>query len=258
MLIDSHAHLDGEGFADDLPEVLARARLAGVTHVVNIVSPVEPDGIARLRAGFEGAAIGLSLAAGLHPHDASKWGPAVQEALESRMPECVAWGEIGLDYHYDHAPRERQRHAFEAQLALARKHGKPVVIHTREADDDTLAILRDAAPFSRGGVIHCFTSGPGLASGALDLGLSISLSGIVTFKNAASVREVAATIPADRLMIETDCPYLAPVPHRGGRNEPAYVAAVAACVAGLRAATPADLALIAAENSRRLFGIEAA
>jgi TatD DNase family protein len=172
---------------------------------------------------------------------------------------AIALGEIGLDYHYDHSPRGVQREVFARQLRLAKSLSLPVIIHSREADEETLEILRaEYAGAVRGGVMHCFGGGPALAEGALALGLYISFAGNVTFKKADALREVALTVPLDRLLVETDCPYLAPVPHRGRRNEPAYVAATARFVAALRGVTDEEFGRATSENFSRLFSLEAA
>ena len=168
----------------------------------------------------------------------------------------MALGEIGLDYHYDNSPRDVQREVFARQLRLAREEGLPVIIHSRDADGDTLEILRaEYAGAGRGGVMHCFGGGPALAEGALGLGFYISFAGNVTFKKADALREVARTVPLERLLVETDCPYLAPVPHRGRRNEPAYAAATARFLAGLRGVGVEELGRTTSENFARLFGV---
>jgi TatD DNase family protein len=261
MFVDSHAHIDGEEFDADRDEVVARAREAGVRAILN-VGTGDPHG-----GNFERAVAvaekyeGVYAAVGVHPHDAKSYdGAAERLVLEFvRSRRVVAVGEIGLDYHYDNSPREVQREVFARQLRLAREEGLPVIIHSRDADEDSLEILRhEYAETLRGGVMHCFGGGPALAEGALALGFYVSFAGNVTFKNAGALREVARTVPFDRLLVETDCPYLAPVPHRGRRNEPAYVAATARFLAELRGIGPEEFGHLTSENFSRLFGVEVA
>ena len=264
MLVDFHAHLDGDKFAADRADVIARAKAAGVAHVVldgqwrPRAQPTEAPGVgfeetravARLDPTF------FSATAGIHPHEAGNVADDDWAALERvcRQPDIVAVGECGLDYHYDHSPREVQRTAFERQARLARDLDKPLVVHTREADDDTVAILsRGLGP--RGGAIHCFTGDALAARRYLDLGLYLSIPGVVTFKAAEALREAAKLIPLARLLVETDCPYLTPVPHRGKRNEPAYVALTARVLADLRGESYEDLAVATSENARRLLAL---
>ncbi|HTO97624.1 MAG TPA: TatD family hydrolase [Myxococcales bacterium] len=254
MLVDSHAHLD---HFEDRDEVIARARQAGLSHVVVVGQWREGKGMAgaleavRLAKGDRSF---LSPTAGIHPHDARL--ATGDDFVELRRicsdPEVVAVGECGLDFHYDHSPREAQREVFVRQIRLARELGKPLVVHTREADEETAEILaRELGPDS--GVIHCFTSDWQAAQRYLALGMALSFSGVITFRNAEPVREAAARTPLDRILVETDCPFLAPVPYRGKRNEPAYVAATAAALAGLRGLSPDDLARTTAENARKIL-----
>jgi TatD DNase family protein len=243
-VIDSHCHLAGEAFEADLVEVVARARAAGVTRLMCILAA----GDAReARQALELVRLWpeVRLAVGVHPHQAAicagRPGEAsrlVRDAVETN-PAVRAVGEIGLDYHYDFAPRDVQRDVFREQVRLARDLDLPVVIHTREAEADTLQVLRE----ERGGrgIFHCFTGDAALAAAALDLGFHISFAGIVTFPKAQSLRDIAATVPEDRLLVETDSPYLAPVPFRGTRNEPAFVARVVETIAGVRGVEPAAL-----------------
>jgi TatD DNase family protein len=254
MLVDAHAHLDGY---EDLDKVISRAREAGLVHVVVVGQWSEG-------AGMAGALEAVRLAkrdrsffsptAGIHPHDAGRASEADFAELRRICsdPEVVAVGECGLDFHYDRSPREAQRAVFVRQLRLARELGKPVVVHTREADVETAEILgRELGPDS--GVIHCFTSDWPAAQRYLGLGMGLSFSGVITFKNAEAVREAAARVPLDRILVETDCPYLAPVPYRGKRNEPAYVAATAAALAGLRRLSPDEVARTTTENARKIL-----
>jgi TatD DNase family protein len=256
MLIDSHCHLAGPEFAEDLEAVVARAKEAGVTGALTILaSDDEPE----LAQAHEVTRLwpDIRFSIGVHPHAAGRFAdhPAEAAAATARAidghPLARAVGEIGLDYHYDFAPRDRQRAVFAEQLGLAARLGFPVVIHTREAEDDTFAVLAEARQTS--GVFHCFTGNVAVARRALDAGFHLSLAGIVTFPKAVELKEVAAFVPADRLLVETDSPFLAPVPHRGKRNEPAYVARVCAVVAELRGTTPEDVAAQTSRNFARLF-----
>jgi TatD DNase family protein len=251
-MIDSHCHLADEVFAPDLDAVIARARAAGLERVL-IILEAGNSGEAAQAARVGALWPETRVAIGVHPHAAHAFADNPQRAADlvrsqaERTPAVRAVGEIGLDYHHDHSPRDVQIAVFRAQLALARELGLPVVIHTREADEDTLTLLGEhvgqAAPDQRGrqGVLHCFTGSADLARAGLDLGFYISLAGIVTFPKAAALRAVAAAVPLDRLLVETDSPFLAPVPHRGTRNEPAHVAAVVAAVAALHQTVPDDV-----------------
>ncbi len=259
MFVDSHAHIDGEEFDADRDEVVARAREAGVRAILN-VGTGDPHG-----GNFERAVAaaeryeGVYAAVGVHPHDAKLYTEAAERLVLEfvRGRRVVAVGEIGLDYHYDNSPRDVQREVFARQLRLAREEGLPVIIHSREADGETLEILRaEYAGAERGGVMHCFGGGAALAEGALALGFYISFAGNVTFKKADALREVAAAVPLERLLVETDCPYLAPAPFRGRRNEPAYVVETARFLAGLRGVGHEELGRITSENFARLFGVE--
>jgi TatD DNase family protein len=261
-LIDSHAHLDSADYGEDRAAVLARARAAGVVHVVLIGQWSRArSGMAAVRETLALAATDrtyFSATAGVHPHDAVGATDADLEELRSlcATPEVVAVGECGLDYHYDLSPREVQRARFAGQIAIAAGLGKPVVVHTREADADTADLLR-AGLGAAGGVIHCFTGDWAAARRYLDLGLFISLSGVLTFKNAGALREAAAQIPLDRLMLETDSPFLAPIPHRGERNEPAHVRFTAARLAELRGLSLAEVEAATTANARRALRLPA-
>jgi len=245
-MIDSHCHLADEKFAADLDEVVARAQAAGVESALCILSADEPDEVARapvVRAAWPT----IRFAAAVHPHRsgayAGKAGEAARVTREAaRAVEAAAIGEIGLDYHYDFSPRDVQRQVFAAQIGVALDTARPVVIHTREATDDTMAVLAEAGQGRVRGVMHCFSGTPDEARRALDLGFFISLAGILTFPRAGALREIAAFVPEDRLLIETDSPFLAPVPHRGKRNEPAWVAETLKMLAGLRGRTPEAMA----------------
>jgi TatD DNase family protein len=259
-LIDSHAHLDSDDYSADLDAVVARARAAGVERIVCV-------GLWRAPGSFGNA---LELAArdpgffsatvGIHPHECARvpeedW--ARHEAL-ARDLLVVAVGETGLDFHYDHSPRRAQEASFRRSLAIARGAGKPVVVHVREADQACARILQEERVPEAGGVIHCFTGDARAARAYLDLGLHISVAGVVTFRTAEAIREAVRIVPRDRLLVETDCPFLAPVPHRGRRNEPAFVVETARKVAELWGTTLEEVAAATTANVKRLFRIEGA
>jgi len=250
---DSHCHIDMPQFDSDRAEVVARAREAGVAAMLVVGGVDEEQGHRRgLRVADE---FGLAASAGVHPHEAKLWSADIEDELRgfAREKRVVAIGEIGLDFHYDHSPRDVQRDVFRRQIRLAREASLPVIVHTREADDETAAILEEEKAGECGGVIHCFTGGEDLARRALALGFFISFSGIVAFPRAEVIQQVARSVPRERLLVETDSPFLAPPPHRGKRNEPAFVVDVARKVASLRGEAVADVGRIALENFRRLF-----
>lgn len=257
-MVDSHCHLADEAFLDDVEAVIARAKEAGLVEALCVVESSDPDEVARA-AGVRALWPSLRTTAGVHPHRAARYAArvsAVCDDVRARVatdPAVRAVGEVGLDYHYDMAPRDLQREVFAAQVDLARDLDLPLVVHTREADDDTIDVLRQSGDGVVRGVFHCFSGDVTLARRALDLGFHVSFSGIVTFPKALAIREAAAYVPDDRLLVETDSPYLAPVPRRGTRNEPAWVAHVTACVANLRGADVAVLAGQLVGNYRRLF-----
>ena len=238
-MIDSHCHLADDAFVSDLETVVERARAAGVERVLSIIDLTNSAEVER--SGSLGELwSAVRFAVGVHPHQAAQYSGREME-VESTVWQAVnrfeatcAIGEIGLDYHYDLASPVVQKQVFRRQVGLAREIGWPVVIHTREADEDTLNILREEGKNKITGVFHCFTGDAELARSALDLGFHVSFSGIVTFRGAAEIREAAAIVPAERLLVETDCPYLAPVPHRGKRNEPAWVGHVVEVLAEVR------------------------
>jgi TatD DNase family protein len=252
--IDSHCHLDNPQFDPDREAVIDRALAAGVERMMVIgTGEGPPDLEAGIRLADKHEAIYATV--GVHPHDASKATTETYGQLRELLkhPKVLALGEIGLDYHYDHSPREVQRAAFLEQMRIAGEARKPIVIHTREAWEDTIALLEVYwRPNGLGGIMHCFSGGPDQAALCLDLGFHLSFAGIVTFPKATGIQEAARTAPADRILIETDAPYLAPVPHRGKRNEPAFVAETARKLAELRGVTPEEIARITAENFRRL------
>jgi TatD DNase family protein len=256
-MIDSHCHLDQSYFGEERAAVLARAREAGVTAFV-CVGVGRGSGAAEEAAAIAAAEPDVFATVGVHPHDTAE---ATEEhwAAYARLagaPRVVGIGETGLDYHYEHAPREVQQQAYRRSIGLARAAGLPIVSHVRDAHADAAAILREEAG-GLPGVIHCFTGGVAEARAYLDLGQVLSFSGIVTFKNAGNVREAAAFAPLDRILIETDAPYLAPIPHRGRRNEPAYIVETLKVLAGLRGISPAELDTATTENTRKLFRLDA-
>ncbi len=250
MLVDSHCHLDFPDFAAERDAVVARARSAGVGTMLTISTRL--DQFLEVRA-IAATYPDIWCSVGTHPHEAADHETTTSDELIrlASHPRVVGIGETGLDYHYDHSPRDIQERVFRAHIAASKTTGLPLIIHAREADDDIARILRDEAPPP--GVLHCFSSGRGLAEAALDLGFLISISGIVTFRNADDLRAIVRDVPLDRLLVETDAPYLAPVPYRGKRNEPAFVAATAAAVAALKGVEPGELAEATTANFFRLF-----
>jgi TatD DNase family protein len=254
-LIDSHCHLDSAEFNDDRNAVIERALGAGVEHMMAIgTGNGPPDLEAGLRLTDKHSAFFATV--GIHPHDAAKAGPDDFKRLVDLLshPKVLAVGEIGLDYHYDFSPREVQKAAFIEQMGIAAQANKPIVIHTREAWDDTLALIeRHWTPHSIGGIMHCFSGGSEDARRALDLGFYLSFGGIVTFPKALAVQEAAKSAPRDRILIETDAPYLAPVPKRGKRNEPALMVHTARKLAELRNESYEELCSSTTENFRRLL-----
>jgi TatD DNase family protein len=253
MLIDSHCHLDFPDFADDLDGVIARAGEAGVGLMITISTSMAGfDGVRAIAERFPQ----VYCSVGVHPHEASEdWGLDADRLIRAaEHPKVVGIGETGLDFYYDQSPRDRQADSFRAHITAARATGLPLIVHTRDAEPETIDILREETgrgPFP--GLIHCFTGSQVLADAALDLGMSISVSGIATFKSAADLRAVIATVPLDRLLVETDAPYLAPIPKRGKRNEPAYVGHTAAVVAGLKGLGVGALTAATTANTLALF-----
>lgn len=253
MLVDSHCHLDFADFDADRAALLARARDAGVRTMVTIST--------RIAKFPQIAAIAESdpdiwCSVGTHPHNAHEE-PDTRVAdliALSQHPKCVAIGEAGLDYHYDKSPRDVAARVFRTHIAASRETGLPLVIHARDADDDMIAILREET--GKGAfpaVLHCFSSGAELARAGVALGLMVSFSGILTFKNSEDIRAIAKDVPMDRLLVETDAPYLAPPPYRGKRNEPAYVAETAKVLAGVKGVTPDEIARVTTDNFFRVF-----
>ena len=253
MLVDSHCHLNYKGLVDDQPAVLTRARAAGVTAMLNI-STRESEWDAILATAEREPDVWASI--GIHPHEADAHPDMDTAKLLARAehPRVIGIGETGLDYYYDHSNRAQQQRCFRAHIAASRESGLPIIIHTRDAEEDTMSILRDE--MGQGAfpaLIHCFTASQAFADAALKLGCYISISGIVTFKNAKNLQAAAASIPADRLLIETDAPFLAPVPHRGKVGEPAFVADTARFLAELRGEDEGELRARTAANFYRLF-----
>ena len=246
-----------EAFAADRGEVLARAARAGVGLFVTVPAR---DGDAPACADLAQSDPRIFTTAGLHPHEAREWGERARRDLETALASerTVAVGEIGLDFHYDLSPRPDQERAFREQIGIARRFRRPLVIHTRNAPVRTIEILKEEGGREIGGVIHCFTEDTPTAREILDLGFFISFSGIVTFPKASILQDAARFVPADRMLVETDAPFLAPVPHRGRRNEPALVAETVRCLARLRGEEAGELARITTDNCRRVFSLPAA
>jgi TatD DNase family protein len=260
MFVDSHAHIDGTEFDADRDQVIQRARDAGVRAILNVGTGDPHSGSLERAIELAERNDDIYAAIGTHPHDARLFDEAAEArilGLVKSSKRLLAWGEIGLDYHYDNSPRDVQRATFRRQLELAREVKLPVIIHTREAEEDTIAILRDEWTNSGlRGIMHCFSGSAALAKQAMDLGLLISFAGVVTFKKADDLRMVAVEIPLDLLLIETDCPYLSPVPFRGRRNEPAHVVEVARGLAALHHKSAEEIGALTAANFAKLFGLD--
>ncbi|MBV2147421.1 TatD family hydrolase [Sphingobium sp. AS12] len=253
MLIDSHCHLNYKGLVEDQENVLERARASGIDLMLNIATR-ESEWDAVLDTAIRAPDVWATV--GIHPHEADEHPHIDTAKLVARAahPRVVGIGETGLDYYYDHSDRERQRSSFRSHIVAARDTDLPLIVHTRDAEEDTLAVMRDE--MGKGaytGVIHCFTASGAFADAALELGFYISISGIVTFKSAKDLQETAARLPIDRLLVETDSPFLAPVPHRGRPCEPAFVADTAKFLANLRGESLEDLAAATSANFRTLF-----
>jgi len=253
MLVDSHCHLDFDTFQPELDAVVQRARDAGVKTCVSIGTKLDKfPGVRAVAERFPD----VWCSVGVHPHEAE--GELLDNSAvlieHAKHPKVVGIGETGLDYYYEHSPREQQIVNFRHHIDAARQTGLPLIVHTRDADDDTIAVLNEEmarAPFT--GLLHCFTGTPRLRDAALEIGFSISVSGIATFKNSGELRDTLKAVPADRLLVETDAPYLAPMPYRGKRNEPSYVVQTAQMLAGLKGMTPEELAATTTDNFFRLF-----
>jgi len=273
MFVDSHCHIDGSEYDADRTEVIARARDAGVTTMLNVGTGDPHSGAFERAVELAESYSQIYCAIGVHPHDARLFDVAAEQRLidlASQNTRVVAWGEIGLDYHYDHSPRDVQRKVFRQQLRIARSLNLPVVIHSREADDDTISILgdevggpgvspmshaQDARATSRAGVLHCFGGNITMAEQAIELGFYVSFAGNLTFKKADDLRDIACALPIARLLIETDCPYLTPVPFRGKRNEPARVVETAKCLAELKNVSLEEIGRVTSDNFAKLFGV---
>lgn len=255
MLVDSHCHLDFPEFDEDRDDIVARAMAAGIGYMVTICTHMTKfEGVYKVANTYSN----MSCTVGVHPHNAGEEGglASVEDLTKhAQMPKVIGIGETGLDYFYEHSPREAQQSSFRAHIAASRNTGLPIIVHTRDADTDTIEILRDEyrkGQFS--GLIHCFSAGPELAEAVLEMGFYISISGIVTFKSAQSLRDtVQDVVPLDRILVETDAPYLAPIPKRGRRNEPAFTAHTAEVVAGLKGVLAEELATATTDNFFRLF-----
>lgn len=257
-LIDSHAHLTDKQFAPDLADVIHRAQEAGVVAVVAIADRIaDSQRVVALAQAHPGR---IHATAGVHPHSAKEWGSEALEAMSTLLGNreanrIVAVGEMGLDYHYDFSPRDAQITAFRDQLRLAREFGFPCVVHCREAADDVLRLIGEAQDGNLRGVVHCFSEDPAAARRVIDLGFHIGIGGMVTFKRADALREVIAAVGLERLLVETDAPYLAPIPHRGKRNEPAFVRLTAERVAEVLGLSFEAVAETTTKNACDLFGI---
>ncbi len=253
MLIDSHCHLDFADFAPERDRVVERARAAGLRRMITISTRTDAfAAISEIADTYED----VFCTVGTHPHQAHEEAEVTEDRLVAlaRHPKCVGIGEAGLDYHYDKAPRDIAARVFRTHIGAARTSGLPIVIHARDADADVAAILSDE--MEKGtfkGLLHCFTASASLAEAALSLGLFISFSGVLTFKNSQTLREIARTVPMDRLLVETDAPFLAPVPYRGKRNEPAFVAATAKTLAEVKGVSLETIAKETSANALRLF-----
>lgn len=260
MFVDSHAHIDGTEYDADRDEVVERARAAGVQTILNVGTGDPHSGSLERAIEVAEKYEGVYAAVGVHPHDAKLFDERAAERLRKLLRESsrvIALGEIGLDFHYDHSPRDVQREIFIKQLRMAREESLPVIIHSRSADDETVEILRDEwSDAPRGGIMHCFGGTVRMAEQVLELGFHVSFAGNVTFKKAENLREAARVVPPNRLLIETDCPYLTPVPFRGRRNEPARVVEVARGLSELHEMEAIEIGRITTENFMRFFNLE--
>jgi TatD DNase family protein len=257
MFVDSHAHIDGPEFDTDRNEMLERAYATGVTTILNVGTGDPHGGVFERAIDLGRHHDRIYTAIGVHPHDARHYDDTAQSVIQHLLgtgERVIAWGEIGLDFHYNNSPQDVQIDVFRRQLNAACDARVPVIIHTREAENETLDSLQsEYSDADRRGVFHCFSGSKDLAHRALDLGFALSFSGIVTFRRADELRVIAKEVPLDRLLIETDCPFLAPVPYRGKRNEPAYVVEVARCIAELRDLPLEEIAQVTTDNFQRFF-----
>ncbi|MDJ0841495.1 MAG: TatD family hydrolase [Acidobacteriota bacterium] len=253
-MIDSHSHIYMDRYDEDRPAVIARAAEVGILNLLQVGCNLEES---RQVIALAERVPGIYASVGVHPHDADTVTDEVLDALEvlTHHPKVLSWGEIGLDFYYDNSPREIQKAAFEAQMKRAARLDLPVVIHTRDAEPETRDITA-RHPIPRGGHVHCFTGSGELAADLLTMGYHIGFTGIITFRKSTDLREVVAAVPLERMLIETDSPYLAPVPHRGKRNEPAYVAEVAKAIAQIKDTPVEEVVRITTENFHRLYGCD--
>lgn len=260
QFVDSHAHIDGEEYDADRDEVVERARANGVCAILNVGTGDPHSGSLERAVEVAERYENVYAAVGVHPHDARLFDDEAASRIHNLIKESsrvIGWGEIGLDYHYDNSPRDVQRDVFRRQLQLAREANLPVIVHSREAEDDTVNILRDELKDSaRRGVMHCFGGSLQMMERVVELGFMISFAGVITFKKAEDLRDVAGHVPVDRLLIETDCPYLTPVPFRGKRNEPARVVEVAKCLAEILGLTVEEMGQLTTDNFTRFFGLK--
>ena len=259
-LIDSHCHIDGEQFDGDRDEVVQRARDAGVEAMLNVGTGDPRSDDFRRAVDVAERYDRVFASVGVHPHDAKLYDDHAEEhltALVRSTPKVIAWGEIGLDFYYDHSPRDVQVDVFRRQIRTARELGLPIVIHSRDADEETVSVLSEECsyPDFRGGIMHCFGGSAAMAESLVKIGFMISFAGNVTFKKAENIREAALAVPLDRMLVETDCPFLTPVPFRGKRNEPAYVAHTAAFLAEIKSVEPDALARQTTDNFLSFFRI---
>jgi hydrolase, TatD family len=261
MFVDSHCHVDFHSYDDDREEVLNRARAAGVGMMLEICGGDIARGSLDIGMRIVDREPDIYGAVGVHPHDAAAYDPSLEAKLLDLMthPKVIAWGEIGLDYYYDRSPRDVQRRVFARQMTLARERQLPIILHIRDADEDMIAMLRDYwTEVERPGIFHCFSGSWKLMEAGVELGFHISFSGNVTFRKNHELREIARAVPRERLLIETDCPFLSPEPYRGKRNEPVRVIEVARQLAQLHEMDVADLGRLTTMNFCRLFRLEAA
>jgi TatD DNase family protein len=254
ILIDTHAHLDHERFKDDVDQVMERAKLAQVQSIITVGADLASS---RQAVGFAKRYPKVIATVGVHPHDADSVSESVlnEIAILAQDEGVVAIGEIGLDYHYDFSPRDVQRRVFAIQISLARKLELPIVVHVREAYQDVMSILKSEHAEDVGGIIHCFSGDREVVKDCLDMGFYISVGGILTFANSQELREIVRGLPMDRILLETDAPYLTPVPYRGKRNEPAYIVHVAEALANLKGITFNEVAETTTLNACKLFGL---
>ncbi len=260
-LVDSHCHVDGADFEADRDDVIRRAQESGVAAMLNVGTGDPNSGSFERAIEIANKYESVFASVGVHPHDAKLYNTVAEEKLISLAEEsrkCVAWGEIGLDFHYDNSPRDVQREVFRKQIRVAHKLKLPIIVHSRSADHETVAILRDECTKKdfRGGVMHCFGGTPKMAEEVLTLGFYVSFAGNVTFKKADLIRESAGVVPLDRMLVETDCPFLTPTPFRGKRNEPMYVVETAQFVADFLGVDFDEFAGQTTSNFKRLFGVD--